>query len=143
MLDHARPGFVSSRCPCLSLRPASLLGALVLLAFASPVSAQPDAATSEKLVALRLDLQSQLARQDVAVWETDVISAPRGTGLTVGNFSDPSAVLKELRPVLAGEYDVVRNGLIKLADKAKARREEAQKDWAEVVRQRAAFRQYV
>jgi Double-GTPase 2 len=111
---------------------------LLLLALAAPVHAQSET----RLTALRFEWLAQLARQDAAGWESDLVSAPRGTGLTVGAFQDPSAVLKELRPVLTGDYDAVRNRLVALAGKAKTRREEVQKDWEEVYRQRIEFRQY-
>ncbi len=143
MPDPVRSGPTSppSQRPHSRRSVAVFVASLLLLVFASAARADGDAAT-EKLVSLRLNLQTQLARQDVAVWESDVISAPPGAGLTVGNFQDPTAVLKELRPVLAGEYDTVRNGLVRLADRAKTKRDEVEKDWAEVVRQRDVFRQY-
>jgi Double-GTPase 2 len=129
--------FVRSRvAPVVSSR--FLVASLLLLTLSAPIQAQSDAS----LTALRLEWLTQLARQDAAGWEADLISSPRGNGLTVGNFQDPSAVLKELRPVLAGNYETVRNRLTALAPKAQARREEVQKDWAEVYRQRIAFRQY-
>ena len=102
-------------------------------------SAQPEA---ERLTTLRFDLLTQLARRDAAQWEIDLISAPRRAGLTIGSFKDPTTVVKELRPVLAGDYESVRNRLTALDAKAKARREEARKEWAEVVRSRVEFRQY-
>ena len=75
-------------------------------------------------------------------WESDLISSPRSTSLTIGTLGDPSAILKELSPVLAGEYDLIRNSLIGLAEKAKTNREAVQKDWTEACRQRAEFRHY-
>jgi hypothetical protein len=133
MSDHVR------------LRPlvASCLAALLtLLAMAAPASAQNDPPAPDKIVDLRLQWQTQLARHDVAVWEANFISAPHGTGLTVGNFQDPSAILKELGRVLTEDYDAVRNRLLTLSDKAKAKRKDSQKDWTDVIQQRIAFRQF-
>ncbi len=122
-----------------SARSRFIAAALLLLALAAPARAESDA---DKLTALRLGWLAQLARQDAANEEADLISAPRGTGLSVGGFQDPNTILKELRPVLAGDYEAVRNRLTALDAKTKARREEVQKEWAEVYRQRVAFRQF-
>jgi hypothetical protein len=118
------------------------LAVLTVLLAAGIATAQSESTPPESLTALRLQWQTQLARQDAANWEAELVSAPPGAGLTVGNFQDPAAVLKELRPFLVKDYDALRTALIGLGAKAKTRREEIQKDWAEVVRQRAAFRQY-
>ena len=133
MSDHARSRPLVASC---------LAALLILLAMATPVFAQNDPPTTDKIAALRLQWQTQLARHDVAVWETDFISAPHGTGLTVGNFQDPSAILKELGRVLTEDYDAVRNRLLTLTDKAKAKRKDLQKDWTDVIQQRVAFRQF-
>jgi len=117
------------------------IATFVLAVAPASSNAQPEA-SADKLTTARLEWQTQLARQDVAIWETDLLSAPRGAGLSVGNFQDPTAVLKELRPVLTSEYDSARNRAVTLAGKARERCEEVQKDWAEVVRQRTGFRQY-
>ncbi|MBA4064725.1 MAG: hypothetical protein C0501_13620 [Isosphaera sp.] len=119
-------------------------GRVVLLAAAfllttTPAPAQP---ADDPLPALRLRWLTQLARQDAATWEVGAVAAPRGGGPAVGNFQDPSVVLKELRPVLAAEYDTARAALGRVAAKAKARRDEAEKAWAGVVGERAAFRRY-
>ena len=81
---------------------------------------------AHKLTALRLGWLTQLARQDAARWENDFISAPRGSGLSVGSFQDPTTVLKELRPALTGDYEAIRNRLTALDTKAKDRREDVQ-----------------
>jgi hypothetical protein len=114
----------------------------LLVGLAAPAFAQSDAATGDNLVDLRLKWLRQVARQDEAKWESDLISAPRSGAVTMGSIGDPNAILKELGPVLTDDYEKIRNGLIALAEKAKANREGVQKDWADVCRQRAAFRQY-
>jgi hypothetical protein len=121
---------------------AGFVACFMLAVFASSANAQGDSPGADKLTALRLEWLSQLATQESAVWEADVISPARGAGLTVGNFQDPSAILKELSRVLTEDYDSLRNRLLALATKATAKREDMQKDWAEVIRQRVAFRQY-
>jgi hypothetical protein len=120
----------------------AFIASLALAVFASPASAQGDSPSADKITSLRFEWLTQLATQDSAVWEADVISPPRGAGLTVGNFQDPSSILKELSRVLTEDYDALRNRLLALAAKAKTKREDVQKDWAEVIRQRFAFRQY-
>ena len=60
----------------------------------------------------------------------------------VGNFREPNLVLKELLTVLNPDYEALRNAARKLAEAAAARREDVQKEWAEVYRQRIAFRQH-
>jgi hypothetical protein len=146
MAEHVR--FDSSPALCSrsrsDFRPVAILAALpLLLALGTPTYAQSQASAIDNLIDLREKWLTQIARQDVANWETDIISSPRTSSLRVGTLGDPNAILKELRPVLAGEYDLIRNGLVGLAAKVKARRLEVQKDWAEVFRQRAVFRQYV
>jgi hypothetical protein len=94
------------------------------------------------LLALRLDWLTQLAREDAAVWEARVVAAPRGTGLSVGNFQDPTTVLAALGPALDADYKLIWGSLGRVEDKARARREEAEREWAEVIRQRIAFREY-
>ena len=133
----------SSRCR-LGLKSAVILLALpVLLGFAAPAFGQPNLTPSDStLIELRLRWLTQIARRDAANWENDVISSPRSKSLSVGTLGDPNAVLKELSPVLAGEYDSIRIGLIGVAAKAKVNREDVQKDWAEAFRQQVAFRQY-
>ena len=63
-----------------------------------------------------------------------------------GGREDASGVRRPDRPifhpVLDEDYRKLKPRLSKLAEDAKSRRDEAQKDWNEVVRQRAAFRQY-
>jgi hypothetical protein len=125
---------------------AALLAGLLLLVVPASATAQ-DAPSPERIVALRLDWLTQLARQDAAnsqAAQTEAIdiSLHPENRKTVGNFNDPSVILKELRPVLAAEYGAIRRALDALNEKAKAKRDEAQKDWAEVVRQRAVFREY-
>ncbi len=123
-----------------------LLTALaIVLTFGNSAFAQYEVtppSTIDKLTDLRLKWLTQIARQDVANWENDIISAPRTSGLSVGTLGDPSAILKELRPVLTTDYDSIKNGLIELAKKAERNRQGVQKDWSEVCRQRAVFRQY-
>jgi hypothetical protein len=118
----------------------------IVFALGSTAFAQSDAAatsTIDKITDLRLKWLTQMARQDVAHWETDMISAPRINGVSVGTLSDPSAILKELRPVLEGDYLNIKNRWRELTAKAEARRSEVQKDWSDVCGQRAVFRQYV
>src|SRR5262245_50763946 len=127
-------------------RVASVTGSVcivvfVALALVAPVHAQSHSPPSDKLTALRLEWHTQLARQQAAQWDAALIAPPRATG-AVGSLQDPSAVLKELRPVLTGDYQAVRNALSELDARAKARRAEVQKDWAEVYRQRGEFRHY-
>lgn len=119
-----------------------VVGVLVVLSLPALAPAQSESLPADRLTALRLDWLRQLARQDVATREADVILVPRGTGLSVGNFQDPTAVLKELGPVLDKDYVAIRNRLLTLEEKARQKREEVQKLWAEVYRQRVAFRQY-
>ena len=124
-------------------RPVPMMAGLLLVLLAPGLApAQSNASQTDKLTTLRLEWLTQLARQDAANWEADLISAPRGNGLTVGSFRDPNAVLKELGPVLEKDYLGVRNRLVVLDTKVRARREQVQKEWAEVYRQRMAFRQY-
>jgi len=122
---------------------ALLLACVLVLTITSRARAQSEATPTEKLIALRLDWQTQLAREDVAVWESRVVTTPRGTGLSVGNFQDPSTVLAALGPALDADYKLVLSSLGRVEEKAKVRKDEALKDWTEVVRQRVAFREYV
>ena len=116
---------------------------LILLAVATPSAlAQPDVPPADKLAALRLDWLTQLAREDVAVWEARIVATPRGTGLSVGNFQDPSTVLAALGPALDADYKLVWSSLGRVEQKAKTRKDDALKDWGEVVRQRVAFREF-
>ncbi|MBA4186788.1 MAG: hypothetical protein C0467_02095 [Planctomycetaceae bacterium] len=119
-----------------------LAATLFLFTTAAPGFAQSEP-SAEKLIALRLDWLSLLAREDAATWETRVVSSPRGAGLSVGNFQDPSTVLSALGPALDADYKLVGPSLRRVEDKARTRKEEAQKDWTEAVRQRIAFREYV
>ncbi|HEV3439065.1 MAG TPA: hypothetical protein VG122_16985 [Gemmata sp.] len=121
---------------------AILIALPIFLILGTPAHAQSEASPVDKLIDLREKWLTQIARQDVANWEADLISSPRTNGMTVGTLGDPNAVLKELRPVLTGDYLAIRNGLVGLTTKANARRAEVQKDWTEVCRQRATFRQY-
>lgn len=144
MSDHvfSHSIVIASSRRCLGRRSIAVIIALtILLIPGTPAFGQSEPSPIDKLTDLRLDWLTQVARQDVANWEIDLISPPRSNGLSVGSLGDPSAVLKELRPVLSGEYEAIRNSLIALAAKAKARRAEVQKDWADVTRQRDAFRQ--
>jgi hypothetical protein len=116
---------------------------LALLCSTPPAAAQtPTQTPADKIAALRLEWQTQLARLDAATWEADIVSAPRGSGQGVNNFEDPSEILKHLRRSLAEEYDVARNNLRTLAEKARDRRAAAEKEWGEVVRHRVAFREH-
>ena len=97
---------------------------------------------------MRLEWLAQLARRDAAdaqaaQAEAIELPSPAEGGRTVGNFQNPSVILKELRPVLAADYVTIRRALDALAVKAKAKRDEAETYWAEVVRRRAAFRESV
>ena len=68
----------------------------LLLVLAAPPGFAQSPTPADKLTNLRFELQEQLARQDVAAWEADVIAPPRGSGLSVANFEDPTIILKEL-----------------------------------------------
>jgi hypothetical protein len=118
------------------------LCAAVLVACGGTARADPaDPGAAENLVKLRYGWHAQQARLEAAEEETKALAPPR-LGASVGNFQDPSAVLNELRPVLADDYPALRNAAVTLADTARTRREEVQKEWEEVYRQRIAFRQY-
>src|SRR5688572_14895922 len=83
---------------------AAILAGLLLLVLPASVTAQ-DTPSPEKFVALRLEWLTQLARQDAAnsqAAQTEAIdiSLHPENRKTVGNFNDPSVILKELRPVL-------------------------------------------
>jgi hypothetical protein len=114
------------------------------VAFAGPVHAQQSEslAPAEKLVNLRYDWHVQQARLEAAGWEVELLAPSRPGGSSVGRFQDPNLVLNQLRPELITDYETLRNAALKLAKAAETRREEAQKEWAEVYRQRIAFRQY-
>ena len=118
-----------------------VLAALVAGAFPSPARAQTEPAP-DKLVKLRLDWHTQQARQEAAGWEIDLLPPPRPATTAIGQFQDPDAILRELQRVLPENYLVLKNAAQQLADTARARRMEAQKDWEDVYRQRIAFRQY-
>jgi hypothetical protein len=142
-----RPHAAPVRSPIPQPRAVAALIAGLLLLLAPATALAEDAPNPEKLVALRLEWLTQLARQDAAnsqAAQTEAIdiSLHPENRKTVGNFNDPSVILKELRPVLAAEYGAIRRALDGLNDKARAKRDDAQKDWAEVVRQRAVFREY-
>lgn len=136
---RSRPAPVSRPCPGIPLRAAVV--ALLILTAAGSAAAQSEP-TADKVADRRLAWLTQLTLQDVAGWEADAVLGPRSAGLSVGNFQDPSVVLRELGPVLDEDYKKLKPRLSKLAEDARSRRDEAQKDWNEVVRQRAAFRQY-
>ncbi len=116
--------------------------AFVALSGSAARGDQSDAPAADKLVGLRLEWHTQQARLEAAGWESDLVAPPRPGGTSVGNFREPDFVLKELLPVLTTDYEALRNAVRKLAEAAATRREEAQKDWAEIYRQRIAFRQY-
>ncbi|MCE9560473.1 MAG: hypothetical protein K8U57_00315 [Planctomycetes bacterium] len=145
MLDFDRsPAWVSRlHSHIICRRTAFLFACVFVLTIASQAQAQSEATPTEKLIALRLDWQTQLAREDVAAWETRIVTIPRGTGLSVGNFQDPSTVLVALGPALDADYKLVLSSLGRVEEKAKTRKDDALKDWTEVIRQRIAFREYV
>lgn len=124
-----------------AFRPRARLPVLVAAALAvlAPTARaeQPD-----KLVPLRYDWHTQQARQEAAEKETERIAPPRVGVAAVRNFQDPTSVLAELRPALTDDYKTLRNAALKLATSARARRDEARKDWEDVYRQRIEFRQY-
>jgi hypothetical protein len=117
---------------------------VTLTTFADPARAQQSEslAPADKLVNLRLEWHTQQARQEAAGWELELLAPPRPGGSSVGRFQDPHLVLNQLRPELITDYETLRNAALKLAKAAETRREEAQKEWVEVYRQRIAFRQY-
>ncbi|MCI0702882.1 MAG: hypothetical protein L0241_17520 [Planctomycetia bacterium] len=119
-----------------------ILAAIVAAALSGQAQAQQADPSPDKLVALRLEWQMQQARQDVAGWELEQLPTPRPPGAAVGRFQDPGVVLTELRPILDENYKALREASRKLAENARARRDEAKKDWEDVYRQRIAFRQY-
>ena len=124
------------------LRPGArcrFLLAAVLAAVATDARAQPEA---DKLVTLRYDWHLQQARHEAADEEAKRLAPARAGSAAVRHFQDPSVVLAQLRPTLTEDYLALRNAALKLATTARARRDEARKEWEEVYRQRVAFRQY-
>ncbi|MBM3981537.1 MAG: hypothetical protein FJ304_14910 [Planctomycetes bacterium] len=115
----------------------------VLAAAVLAVLAPAARADAEKLVPLRAEWHAHNARFEAAEDEAKRIAPPRAGGASVRNFQDPSAILGELRPVLTDDYKAVRNAALKLAGTARARRDEARKDWEDLYRQRVEFRQHV
>ncbi len=124
-----------------ALRPRARLPVLVAVALAVLA---PDARADqpEKLIPLRYDWHTQQARQEAAEKEIERIAPPRVGIAAVRNFQDPSSVLAELRPALADDYKALRNASLKIATSARARRDEARKDWEELYRQRIEFHHY-
>lgn len=120
-----------------------LLALLVLPLAATSAPAQHDSPAPEKLTELRLAYLTQLARHDVALWEIGQAPTAPPRGLSLGNYQDPSALLTELGPVLKDDYEAIRRALPRLEEKARSKREQAQREWAEIVRQREAFRAHV
>ena len=131
-----------SRAPRRSLWIGVIVAVLVVVARPGVSQAQSDSPPAEQLTALRLEWLTQLARQDAASTEADLMAPPREKGLSVGHFRDPTAVLRELAPVWNQDYQALRNRLVALAAKATLKREAVQKEWAAVYRHRVAFRQY-
>lgn len=127
-------------------RPRVLSFLAAMLAALSPGQARAEQsetnATPDKLVALRLKWHEEQARLDTAEEETRRLAPPRVGAAAVRNFQDPTAVLNELRPTLTDDYKALRNSANKIAEAARARREDARKEWEELYRQRIAFRQY-
>src|SRR5262245_42069584 len=132
--DRSRPDPAPRTRPGLRLRSAVV--ALLTLTAAGSAAAQSEPSSADKLVDRRLARQIQLGLQDVAAWEADAILTPRPGGLSVGTTFQGATVdliLRELGPVLDDDYKKLKPRLSKLAEDAKVRRDEAQKDWAEVV----------
>ncbi len=120
-----------------------LLAALVAVAFGGAARAEPaEPVTPERLAKLRYEWHEQHARKEAADWEINLIAPPRPIGRSIGQFLNPTSLVNELHPVLAGDYDALRNSALKLADVARIRREDGKKDWEEVYKQRIAFRKY-
>lgn len=129
---------VSTRRPraCFCL----FLTAVAAVAFASEVRAQePETVPPDKLVALRLEWHTQQGRKIAATEEVQQLDRARAGGEVRNN---PAIVLNQLRKPLEDDYKALRNASLKLVEAARARREEARKEWEEVYRQRIAFRQY-
>lgn len=117
--------------------------ALVAVAFSGTARAdKADAAAPERLAKLRYEWYEQQARKEAADWEINLIAPPRPQGPSIGQFQNPTTLVSELRPVLTGDYDALRNAALKLAEAARARRDDAKKDWEEGYKQRVAFRKY-
>jgi hypothetical protein len=130
-----------------TLRPAphalSFLVALAAVLFVSEARAEePEAVSPDKLVGLRLEWHTQQARQEAAEDEARRIAPARVAGKSVGEYQNSAIVLIQLRPALTDDYKALHNAAIKVAETARARRDEARKEWEEVYRQRIAFRQY-
>lgn len=118
----------------------SLALLVVVVALATDVRAQDgEPPTPDKLVKQRLDWHTEVARQETADDEAKRLVQARG-GVTRNAAND--TVLKQLGPVLSENYKSAKNAGQKLVEAAEARRNETQKEWEEVYRQRIAFRQY-
>ncbi|HVL15142.1 MAG TPA: hypothetical protein VM529_21400, partial [Gemmata sp.] len=107
MADPVRTGPAATRIRPPCSRPGTARVLLVLgLLLITPLSAAAQGAPApEKLVAMRLEWLAQLARRDAAdaqaaQAEAIELPSPAEGGRTVGNFQNPSVILKELRPVL-------------------------------------------
>lgn len=127
--------------PARPQRSRPLAGALLALVALTPAPARADESSADKLVALRLDWLTQLAREDVATLEAKVATAPRLPGTALGSISDPAPVLAALGPVLDGDYQQVRAALRRAEEKARTRKTDALKDWTEAYQHRIAFRE--
>ena len=118
----------------------SLALLVVVVALATDARAQDgEPPTPDKLVKQRLDWHAEIARQETADDEAKRLVQARG-GVTRNAAND--TVLKQLGPVLSENYKSAKNAGQKLVEAAEARRNETQKEWEEVYRQRIAFRQY-
>lgn len=125
------------------VRSLPLLAAVAAVVFASPARADEAAgANPDELVKLRYEWHKQQARQEAADEEAKWLAKARAGTAGVRSFQNPTTILTQLRPELARDYETMRNGSLRAVEAAKARREEARKEWEEVYKQRIAFRQY-
>jgi DNA-directed RNA polymerase subunit RPC12/RpoP len=129
---------VTTRRP--AARPLVLLSVLVAAALATDARAQEGGETGpDRLVRLRLEWHTQQARQEAADDEARrLVPARAGAARNAPN----ALVLKQLAPVLGNNFQALRNAGLKLTEAARARKEEARKEWEDVYRQRIAFRDH-
>ena len=124
MHDLARPQVVA----VVGSRFASAL--LLILIVASVAPAQGGA---DRIEAVRLEWLTQLARRDAAQWEIDLIAQPKGSVGSVASLLEPAAILADIRSELVADYGAIRAHLIAIDTKARARREDVQRQWTAVV----------
>lgn len=120
-------------------------GAFALVALAAAVlagAARADAPAPAELAERRYEWHRQHARHEAAGWEVDLVAQPRPGEASVAQFQDATALVNELRPALAADYEALRTAARKLAEASRARLTDAKTDWEAVYTQRVAFRRY-